>query len=206
LAFAVSQTKLREKGFYRTVFFFPSVVSMTVIGIIWSFVFHPNMGILNTLLNGLGLGALARPWVGDSSTALWTVAAALVWQAAGYYMVMHIAAMDGISPEIYEAATVDGAGPVRKLFLITLPLIWDILGITFVLALSGTLNNSFVLSRMLTDGGPNGASTVLLQYIYRQGVRSGNYGYAMSMTVFTLTLAVLLSLLSRRMTERREAG
>ena len=73
-------------------------------------------------------------------------------------MVMHIAAMDGISSEIYEAATIDGAGPVRKMFSITLPLIKDIIGITFVLALSGTINLSFTLSKVMTGGGPNGAS------------------------------------------------
>ena len=106
LAFMLSQTKLRERGLYRTVFYFPNIISLTVVGIIWSFVFHPNMGIVNSLLKFVGLDALARPWVGDAKTALWCIAVTLVWQATGYYMIMHMAAMDGISNEIYEAATI----------------------------------------------------------------------------------------------------
>ena len=123
LAFIISQSDLKERGLYRTVFYFPNIISLTVVGIIWSFVFHPTMGILNSFLNGVGLSAWAKSWLGDGSTALWCIAVTLVWQATGYYMVMHIAAMDGISSEIYEAATIDGAGPVRKMFSITLPLI-----------------------------------------------------------------------------------
>ena len=202
LAAALAQTRLREKGLYRTIFFFTSIISMTVVGIVWSFVFHPTMGILNTLLKGLGLGALARPWLGDSASALWCVGAALVWQAAGYYMVMHLAAIDGISKEIYEAATIDGASGVRQFFSITIPNIRDIVGITYVLSLSGTINLSYVLSTVMTGGGPNGASTVLLQYMYNQGMGNANFGYAMAITVFTLAISIALSAASRALTGR----
>lgn len=202
LAFAISQSKLREAGVYRTIFFLPNIISLTVVGIIWSFVFHPNLGILNVVLEKIGLGALKMSWLGDSKTALWCIAVTLIWQAAGYYMVMHIAAMDSISAEIYEAATVDGAGKIRQLISITIPLIKDIIGITFVLALSGTINLSFVLSNVMTGGGPNGASSVLLQYMYTQGFKNGNFGYAMAITVFTLIISVILSMLSRKMTEK----
>ncbi|MGN0307390.1 MAG: carbohydrate ABC transporter permease [Lachnospiraceae bacterium] len=200
LAFIISQSDLKERGLYRTVFYFPNIISLTVVSIIWSFVFHPTMGILNSFLNGVGLQAWAKSWLGDAVTALWCIAVTLIWQAAGYYMVMHIAAMDGISNEIYEAATIDGAGPVHQLLLITLPLIKDIIGITFVLALSGTINLSFTLSKVMTGGGPNGASSVLLQYMYEQGFINGNFGYAMAITVFTLTISIALSMLSRKLT------
>lgn len=206
LAYMISQSKLKERGLYRAILYFPNIVSLTVVGIIWSFVFHPNLGIINTTLRAIGLEGLVRPWLGDSRTALWCIAVTLVWQATGYYMVMHIAAMDGISPEIYEAAKIDGAGAWRRLTSITAPLIKDIIGITFVLALSGTLNLSFTLSKVMTGGGPNGASSVLLQYMYQQGFMRGNFGYAMSITVFTLTLSVLLSGLSRRMTSEKKEG
>lgn len=204
LAFMLSQTKLRERGFYRTVFYFPNIISLTVVGVIWSFVFHPNMGIVNTFLKFIGLDALTRPWVGDARTSLWCIAVTLVWQATGYYMIMHMAAMDGISNEIYEAATIDGASSFRKFASITVPLMRDIIGITFVLAMSGTMNLSFVLSKVMTGGGPNGASTVLLQYMYEQGFVNGNFGYAMAITVFSLTISVLLSMLSRRLSNREE--
>lgn len=206
LAFVLNQCKLKEMVLYRTIFYFPNIVSLTVVGIIWSFVFHPNVGIVNKILGAVGLESLQRSWLGDSKTALWCIAFTLLWQAAGYYMVMHIAAMDGISPEIYESATLDGASAWRKLVSITMPLMKDIIGITFVLALSGTINLSFVLSQVMTGGGPNGASSVLLQYMYTQGFVNGNFGYAMAITVFTLTISVALSMLSRKLTDASEGG
>lgn len=206
LAFVLNQCKLKEMVLYRTLFYFPNIVSLTVVGIIWSFVFHPNVGIVNKILGAVGLESLQRSWLGDSKTALWCIAFTLLWQAAGYYMVMHIAAMDGISPEIYESATLDGASAWRKLISITMPLMKDIIGITFVLALSGTINLSFVLSQVMTGGGPNGASSVLLQYMYTQGFVNGNFGYAMAITVFTLAISVALSMLSRKLTNASEGG
>lgn len=206
LAFVLNQCKLKEMVLYRTIFYFPNIVSLTVVGIIWSFVFHPNVGIINKILGAVGLESLQRSWLGDSKTALWCIAFTLLWQAAGYYMVMHIAAMDGISPEIYESATLDGASAWRKLISITMPLMKDIIGITFVLALSGTINLSFVLSQVMTGGGPNGASSVLLQYMYTQGFVNGNFGYAMAITVFTLAISVALSMLSRKLTDASEGG
>lgn len=206
LAFVLNQCKLKEMVLYRTLFYFPNIVSLTVVGIIWSFVFHPNVGIVNKILGAVGLESLQRSWLGDSKTALWCIAFTLLWQAAGYYMVMHIAAMDGISPEIYESATLDGASAWRKLISITMPLMKDIIGITFALALSGTINLSFVLSQVMTGGGPNGASSVLLQYMYTQGFVNGNFGYAMAITVFTLAISVALSMLSRKLTDASEGG
>ena len=206
LAFVLNQCKLKEMVLYRTLFYFPNIVSLTVVGIIWSFVFHPNVGIINKILGAVGLESLQRSWLGDSKTALWCIAFTLLWQAAGYYMVMHIAAMDGISPEIYESATLDGASAWRKLISITMPLMKDIIGITFVLALSGTINLSFVLSQVMTGGGPNGASSVLLQYMYTQGFVNGNFGYAMAITVLTLAISVALSMLSRKLTDASEGG
>ena len=206
LAFVLNQCKLKEMVLYRTIFYFPNIVSLTVVGIIWSFVFHPNVGIVNKILGAVGLESLQRSWLGDSKTALWCIAFTLLWQAAGYYMVMLIAAMDGISPEIYESATLDGASAWRKLVSITMPLMKDIIGITFVLALSGTINLSFVLSQVMTGGGPNGASSVLLQYMYTQGFVNGNFGYAMAITVFTLAISVALSMLSRKLTDASEGG
>ena len=206
LAFVLNQCKLKEMVLYRTIFYFPNIVSLTVVGIIWSFVFHPNVGIVNKILGAVGLESSQRSWLGDSKTALWCIAFTLLWQAAGYYMVMHIAAMDGISPEIYESATLDGASAWRKLVSITMPLMKDIIGITFVLALSGTINLSFVLSQVMTGGGPNGASSVLLQYMYTQGFVNGNFGYAMAITVFTLAISVALSMLSRKLTDASEGG
>lgn len=204
LAFIIHQSKLKERGLYRTILYFPNLVSMTVVGIIWSFVFHPTMGLLTSLMKKIGLGAYVLPWAGDSRTALWCIAIALIWQATGYYMIMHIAAMDGISAEIYEAAKLDGASSFRQFTSITIPLMKNIIGITFVLAMSGTLVLSYVLSTVMTGGGPNGASTVLLKYMYDQGFVQGNFGYAMAIAVFSLAISVGLSMISRKLSGTEE--
>lgn len=203
-AFLLTKSRLKEKAFYRAVFFFPSVISLTIVGIVWSFVFNPTKGILNHLLELVHLEQLQHAWLGESNTALWCIGAALIWQAAGYYMVMYIASIDGISQEIYEAADIDGASSAQKFFYITVPLLKNTIGITYVLSLSGTINLSFTLSNVMTAGGPNGASSVLLQYMYTQGMRNANFGYAMAIAMFTLALAILLAVLSRRVTSMKE--
>ncbi|MFT3983723.1 MAG: sugar ABC transporter permease [Lachnospiraceae bacterium] len=203
-AFLLTKSRLREKAFYRAVFFFPSVISLTIVGIVWSFVFNPTKGILNHLLELIHLEQFQHAWLGESKTALWCIAVALIWQAAGYYMVMYITSIDGISQEIYEAADIDGVSASQKFFYITVPLLKNTIGITYVLSLSGTINLSFTLSNVMTAGGPNGASSVLLQYMYTQGMRNANFGYAMAIAMFTLALAILLAMLSRRITGRKE--
>ncbi|GAA0800218.1 sugar ABC transporter permease [Faecalicatena orotica] len=201
-AFVLTQTKLKERGIYRVIYFMPSIISLTVIGIIFSFIFNPTMGSLNNMLTKVGLGQLALAWLGDSRTALWCIGVTLVWQSTGYYMVMHIAAIDGISPDIMEAATIDGAGQFQKLVKIILPLLKNIIGITYVLSLSGTLALSFILSKVMTAGGPSGTSTVLLQYMYQQAFTNSNFGYAMAIAIFTLIISISLSVISRGLTNR----
>lgn len=204
LAFILTQGRLREKKFYRTVFFFPSILSMTVVGIIWSFVFNPTKGILNHVLELMRMDAFKHAWLGESKTALWCIGAALIWQATGYYMVMHVASIDGISADVYEAAAIDGASSSQQFFQITIPLLKRSIGTTYVLSLSGTINLSFTLSNVMTGGGPNGASSVLLQYMYTQGMRNANFGYAMAIAMFTLALAIVLAVISQKLT--REEG
>jgi N-acetylglucosamine transport system permease protein len=200
-AFLLTQGKIREKGFYRTVFFFPSILSLTLVAILWSFIYNPSMGILNSFLTTVGLGSLARPWLGDAKVVLGAVAATLIWQAAGYYMIMYIAGIDSISPELYEAATIDGANEFHKFSAITVPLLWEIIRVTLIFSLSGVIVQSFAIVRVMTNGGPGTSSNVLLFYMYRQAFENSNFGYAMSIAVFTLLMGVLLSYLSNKLTK-----
>ena len=202
LAFILTQSRLREAGIYRTILYIPNVISLSVVAVIWAFVFNARMGIVNSFLDSVGLGMLKRDWLGDSNTALWCIGVVMIWQAVGYYMIMHIAAIDGISQEIYEAAIIDGAGKVRQLLSITVPLIKNIIGRTFILAISGTLGMSLSLAKVMTGGGPNGASSVLTYYMFQQGMMQGNFGYAMAITVFTLIMSLGLSFLTEAITEK----
>ena len=105
---------------------------------------------------------------------------------------------------LIEAARIDGASPRQILFKITIPLLRRSIGTTYILALSGTINLSFTLSNVMTGGGPNGASSVLLQYMYTQGMRNANFGYAMAIAMFTLMLAIVLAMISRKLSAEKE--
>jgi len=203
-AFLLTQTKIAERGFYRVLFFLPSVVSMAVVGIVWATLFDPrSTGPINKIISLFG--AKSVTWLGDERYALWCIALVLIWQAIGYYMVMHVAAIDSISHDIYEAADIDGANQARKFFNITIPLLKDSIGITYVLSLSGTIALSYTLSSIMTNGGPGGASLVLLQHMYNTAFgASSNFGYAMTITVFSLILAFVLSILSRKVSYHNE--
>ena len=200
----LTQIKLRERDVYRVLFFLPSVISLTVVGIVWATLFDPRAsGVINRFISLFG----AEPvmWLGEERYALWCIALVLVWQATGYYMVMHVAAIDSISRDIYEVATIDGANQVNIFFRITMPLIRDTIGITFVLSLSGTINLSYILSNIMTNAGPGNSTLVLIQHMYRSAFgMSANFGYAMTITVFSLCLAFFLSSISRKLSYRNE--
>ncbi|MGL4798697.1 MAG: carbohydrate ABC transporter permease [Cellulosilyticaceae bacterium] len=203
-AAALTQTKLKEKNFYRVLFFFPNVLSIVVIGVLFSNIYEPNTGILNSLLRGVGLDSLAQPWLGTGKTVLWAIAIAMIWQAVGYYMVMYMAGMDGISPELYEAADLDGAGKVTQFFKITIPMIWSIIRVTMVFFITSTLNMSFLFVNVMTDGGPNSQSEVLLTYMYKQAFTNSNFGYAMAIAVVIFIVAFTLAIISNVLTRKKE--
>lgn len=193
---------LREKHLYRMIFFFPSILSFVVIGILWTFIYHPNMGIINEVLKWMGINQFAVAWLGSKDTVLWAIALVMVWQAVGYYMVMYLAGMDGVPRELYEAASIDGANVVQQFFKITIPMLWEIIRITIIFSINGVLNISFVLVLVMTAGGPNNASQVALTYMYKQAFVNANFGYAMAIAVIVFTVSIILSLISNRLTER----
>ena len=123
MAFMISQ-KVRFSNFYRVTFFFPQVMSVVAIGILWSFVYHPTIGIFSSLLKAVGI---EKPpiWLGDPDTALWSIVAVTVWQSAGFFMVIFMAGMLSIPKSLYEAAALDGAGRGSTFIRITFPLLWE---------------------------------------------------------------------------------
>jgi N-acetylglucosamine transport system permease protein len=204
MAFLLTQTKLKERGVYRVMLFLPSVISLTVVAVVWACIYDPRAGgVFNILLGLFRIGPVT--WLGDPKVVLWCIALVLVWQAAGYYMIMHISALDGIPDSVYEAASIDGATWGDKFFRITIPLMKDILGITFVLSLSGSMGISFILTNVMTTGGPGDASLVLPLYVYNMGFGSNiNIGYSMALTMISLILGILFSVITRKMSYTNE--
>lgn len=198
----LNQTKLKEKPFYRIIFFFPNVLSVVIIGQLFVQIYDPNMGILNALFRSIHQEGLAHAWLGEEGTVLWAVAMAMIWQAVGYYMVMYMAGMDSIPTQLYEVADLEGMSKFRQFFSITVPLMWEIIRVTIVFFIISTINMSFVFVKVMTNGGPNGSSETLLTYMYKQAFTNSNFGYAMAVGVFIFLFSFVLALISNRLTKR----
>ena len=204
LAVILTQGKLQkiEQKFFKMIIFFPNILSMVVIGVLFLYLYDYNLGILNGFLDLIGLETLKHTWLGQSSTVLWSLVATMVWQATGYYMVMYIAGINQIPMDLYEAADLDGATKLVQFFNITLPLLWQILRVTLVFFITGAFNLTFTFVTVMTNGGPNNASQVPLTYMYSQAFSNANYGYAMAIAVVVFVLAISLSFVIQKLTEK----
>jgi N-acetylglucosamine transport system permease protein len=190
--------------FYRIVFFFPQVLAVVIIGVIFQRVYAPDeSGLLNGLLSVFGIDPV--PIMADKNIALFAIIAVLVWQAVGFYVVLFSAGMASVPKDIYEAAVLDGAGRGSMFFKVTLPLLWDTLQVAWVY-LGIAAFDAFAIVQVLSieQGGPDGATTVLGVEIYRNAFTYSQFGYASAMGValffLTITFAALTLRVSRRET------
>lgn len=198
----ISRGKLKESNFYRVVLFFPNVLSIVIIGIIFKNLFNPLTGIVNAVLRQFGMASPPN-WMGDEKYVLWVIALAMIWQAVGYYMVMYIAGMDGISMELYEVSDLEGANKLQEFFQITLPLIWPTVRTTLVFFILSTMNMSFQFVTVMTNGEPQGKSEVLLSYMNKQAFQNANFGYAMAVSVVVFVFSFVLAIIAQVLTARK---
>ena len=198
----LTQDKIIGSGFLRFVMYVPSILSAVVIAAIFSAIYDQQDGLLNNTLGFLGLGALKRVWLGDQKIVIYSIALAMVWQSFGYYMVMYMSSMAGVDRSLYEAAQIDGAGKVRQLFSITIPMIWQNIRTTLTFFIISSVNLSFVLATAMTNGGPDGASQTILGYMYQQAYTNSTYGYGMAIGVVIFLFSFILSLVVSQVTKR----
>ncbi|MDY0393884.1 carbohydrate ABC transporter permease [Virgibacillus halophilus] len=202
--FATVLTKENVKGnnFFRIIFYIPNILSIVVIAGIFSAVYDPSKGLLNSILHGFSLDSLQQMWLGNQSIVIYSVAAALVWQAIGYYMVMYMSSMAAIPASYYEAASLEGASKLKQFTSITLPLIWNNLRTTLTFFIISTINLSFLLVKAMTGGGPDGSTEVFLSYMYSQAYGNSTYGYGMAIGVvvflFSFALAAVVGWVTKR--------
>ncbi len=199
----LTREKLRFKGFFRVVFYIPNILSAVVIAAIFSAVYDPSRGLLNTLLSLFTGGHAGQVlWLGDQKVVIYSIAIAMIWQAVGYYMVMYTASMSSVPESMYEAASLEGAGRVRQFFSITIPLIWTNIRTTLTFFIISSINISFLLVRAMTSGGPDGSTEVFLSYMYKQAYTNSSYGYGMAIGVlvflFSFALSGIINLVTRR--------
>lgn len=202
LAAVMSNEQLKARNVYRFVLYLPSVLSIVVVAAIFSAIYDQRNGLANGTLSFLGLDNLAQVWLGDEKIIMYSVGIAMVWQSIGYYLVLYMAGMGAIPAEVNEAASLDGAGPIRRFFSVTLPLVWGTLRTTLTFFIISSINLAFVLVHAMTNGGPNGSSDVLLNYMYKQAYTNSSYGYGMAIGVVIFLFSFILALVLNRATKR----
>ena len=199
----LSREKIKGQNIFRVIFYIPNILSVVVISAIFSAIYDPNSGLLNSII-GIFRGTEKTPilWLGDQKLVIYSLVIAMIWQAIGYYMVMYMASMASIPASIYESADLEGANHIQQFFSITLPLIWTNIRTTLSFFVISTINLSFQLVKVLTNGGPDGATDVFLSYMYNQAYTNSSYGYGMAIGVvvflFSFGLAAIISFVTKR--------
>ncbi|MFI5909788.1 carbohydrate ABC transporter permease [Dactylosporangium sp. NPDC051541] len=176
----------------RNGFYLPQVLPLAVTGIVWSWILNPNFGVLNTILDKVGLGALARNWLGDEHYALYTVMAVMVWVQVGYPVVMFMAGLQRVDPELYEAASLDGAGWWQRFTRIAVYQIRPEIGVVLITTTIAALK-VFAQIFVLTGGGPGGSTMVPSYFAWQQYFGSVNVGYASAISTVLAVLIVALT-------------
>lgn len=198
----LTREKIKGADFFRVVFYIPNILSIVVIAGIFSAIYNPTEGLLNSIFGLIKLENLQRLWLGDQSIVIYSIAGALIWQAIGYYMVMYMSSMASIPESFYEAASLEGAGRMTQFFQITLPLVWNNIRTTLTFFIISTINLSFLLVQAMTGGGPDGSTNVFLFYMYNQAYTNSTYGYGMAIGVVVFLFSFILSAIVNRVTKR----
>lgn len=189
---------VKGENLFRTIYFIPVIISTVVIGQLWMKIYHPNYGMLNFVLEKIGLSKLTQPWLASPKTALFSAFIPIVWQYIGYHMLLMYAAIKSISTDIYEAGKIDGASTVQIATKITIPLIKPILQVCVVFAVIGSFK-AFDLIYILTNGGPLHASEVPSTLMYNTIFAKYMYGYGSAMSVFIIIECLVFTLVIGKM-------
>jgi lactose/L-arabinose transport system permease protein len=196
LAVGLNSPLLKLRGFYRFAFFAPVVVGAVAYSAVFRLLFNTQNGAVNAALTGLGLPRI--DWLNAPVPALVLIILSVTWRWTGYNAIIILAGLQNVPSELYEAAKIDGANPWQQFWGITLPLLRPILLFAFVLSVIGTLQ-LFTEPFLITGGGPGNATLTLGVYLYQQGFRSFNFGYASAIGYAIALLAVLFSLIQLRL-------
>ena len=183
----------RWQSVFRTVYFIPSLLMVTVTGITFKMLYSPSIGLINPILEKLGADTSGIDILGNAKSAIFGVAAASQWQYIGYTVVLFIVAMQSISEDIYEAAEIDGAGAIQKFFRITVPMMKDTIMINMIIVVTGPVR-VYDEVYVMTNGGPGRATQTLATYLYQVGFKNDQMGYASAIAFFVFILTFVLGL------------
>jgi raffinose/stachyose/melibiose transport system permease protein len=189
---------IRGEKFFRTVYFIPVILATVIVGQLWMKVYNSDYGLLNFVLSQIGLKSLQNQWLANPKTVLGAAFVPILWQYIGYHMLLMYASAKSISPDIYEAARIDGASETTIAFKITIPLIKPILKVCVVFAAIGSFK-AFDLIYVLTNGGPMHASEVPTTLMYTDIFSKYQYGYGSAMAIFIVVECFVCTILINKL-------
>ena len=193
----LTREKIKGQNFFRVIFYIPNILSVVVIAGIFSAIYKPENGMLNSILSFLSGREIMILWK-DQQMVIISIIIAMVWQAIGYYMVMYMASMSAVPADLYESASLDGAGRLAQFFQITLPLIWTNIRTTLTFFIISTINMAFLFVKAMVA---KGMADVGLSFMYAQK-DEGLYGYAMAAGVIIFLFSFTLSAVVNHVTKR----
>jgi len=183
---------LKGRTFYRTSLFMPVVMSFVVVGVLWSWLFNPQFGLINSLLRGLGLEFLVQDWLGDAAVALNSLILVDIWKWYGFHMVIFLAGLQSIPDELYEAARIDGASVWQQFLHVTLPMLQPVMIVNVTISVMGAFN-VFDIPFIMTAGGPANATNVMALHIYIRGFKFYRFGFSAALSYVLLVIVTLVA-------------
>jgi ABC-type sugar transport system permease subunit len=189
LAMALNRAIPLEKVF-KAGFYSPLMLSLVVCGLIWSWLYHPAAGLINSALRGLGLGSLARGWLSDKDLVMWAIIVVAVWRQVGYVMVLYLAGLQGIDPGLVDASKVDGCNAWQSFRHVILPLLGPVTTIVVVISIIDSLR-AFDLVSVMTRGGPYNSSSVLANFMYIEAFNNYKMGYGAAIAVILFLISLV---------------
>jgi raffinose/stachyose/melibiose transport system permease protein len=198
----VLASKIKGSDLLRKIYLIPMLLSSVAIAQLWMKIFDPTNGMANKLLELFGVENTPI-WLADPAIALYAIFIPVIWQYAGFYILIYYAALKNVPDEVIEAAKIDGASPMQIAFKIKLPLISNIFKVTIMLAVVGSLKY-FDLIYVMTGGGPNGASEVMASYMYKEAFKLNNFGYGSAIGFGLLIICLLMTWITSKLTKSKD--
>lgn len=195
--------RIKYGNVFQMIFFLPQIVSVTVSCVIWVWIYDPINGPLNALLAAFGLGNLQQSWLGDPDLVMKSLLSVFVWLSYGFSTVVFSAAIQGVDPQLYEAATIDGAGRWRQFRNVTIPGILGTLNTVILLAIIGSFQ-VFDIIYIITKGGPGYSSYVLSYFIFSEGLITSHVGFASAVSITVAVMMFIISVVYNKLTERSD--
>lgn len=193
----------RLLNLYKITVYLPSILSTASVAVIWQFIYSPDAGLVNQVLKSIGLESLIRIWLGDKTTALFSILVTNGWQWTGFYIILTVAAIFAIPREIHEAGLIDGADGWRKAWYLTVPLIRPVIVVVLLLSITGAMK-ALDIVLIMTNGGPFGSSDVMATYMYKQAYSYNDYGYANAIAIIIAVFTAILALIFQWINKKTE--